>query len=70
MDEYNIYYHGATRENLVKYDAANQTIDFSCMMFLFSGILCRHALKVFDKKNVRRVPPIYILNRWNKEAKS
>ncbi|WZY85623.1 hypothetical protein YC2023_032007 [Brassica napus] len=68
--EYNVSYRGAAREHLVKYDAANQTVHCSCMKFSFVGILCRHALKVLDKKNVRRIPPTYILNRWSKEAKA
>ena len=68
--EYNVSFRGAAREHLVKYDGANQTIQCSCMKFSFAGILCRHALKVLDKKNVRRIPPTYILNRWSKEAKA
>ena len=40
------------------------------MKLSFVGILCRHALKVLDKKNVRRIPSSYILNRWSKEAKA
>lgn len=68
--EYNVSYRGVAREHLVKYDAADQTIHCSCMKFSFAGILCRHALKVLDKKNVRRIPPTYILNRWSKEAKA
>jgi zinc finger SWIM domain-containing protein 3 len=40
------------------------------MKFNFVGILCCHALKVLDKKNVRRIPAPYILNRWSKEAKA
>ncbi|XP_056862279.1 protein FAR1-RELATED SEQUENCE 5-like [Raphanus sativus] len=68
--EYNVSYRGVAREHLVKYDAANQKIHCSCMKFSFVGILCRHALKVLDKKNVRRIPPTYIRNRWSKEAKA
>lgn len=68
--EYSVSYRGVAQEHLVKYDAANQKIDCSCMKFSFAGILCRHALKVLDKKNVRRIPPTYILIRWSKEAKA
>ncbi|KAF3611573.1 hypothetical protein DY000_02047089 [Brassica cretica] len=68
--EYNVSYRGVAREHLVKYDAANLTIHCSCMKFSFAGFLCRHALKVLDKKNVRRIPSTYILNRWSKEAKA
>ncbi|KAG7585878.1 Zinc finger PMZ-type, partial [Arabidopsis thaliana x Arabidopsis arenosa] len=68
--EYKVSYRGVAREHLVNYDAANETIDCGCMKFSFAGILCRHALKVLDKKNIRRIPSTYILNRWTKEAKA
>ncbi|EFH70839.1 predicted protein [Arabidopsis lyrata subsp. lyrata] len=40
------------------------------MKYSFAGILRCHALKVLDKKDVRRIPSSYILNGWSKEAKS
>ena len=33
------------------------------------GILCKHALKVFNANDVFILPPQYILNRWSKYAK-
>ncbi|KAF8091280.1 hypothetical protein N665_0449s0001 [Sinapis alba] len=68
--EYNVSFRGVGRNHLVNYVAANETIHCSCMKFSFAGILCRHALKVLAKKDVRRIPPTYILNRWSKEAKA
>ncbi|KAF2580519.1 hypothetical protein F2Q68_00006206 [Brassica cretica] len=68
--EYNVSFRGVGRNHLVSYVAANKTIHCSCMKFSFGGILCRHALKVLAKKDVRRIPPTYILNRWSKEAKA
>ena len=68
--EYNVSFRGVGRNHLVNYVAANETIHCSCMKFSFGGILCRHALKVLAKKDVRRIPPTYILNRWSKEAKA
>ncbi|XP_019084319.1 PREDICTED: protein FAR-RED ELONGATED HYPOCOTYL 3-like [Camelina sativa] len=68
--EYKVSYRGVTREHLVNYDDISQTIHCGCMKFSFAGILCRHALKVLDKKNVRRIPSTYILTRWSKEAKT
>ncbi|ESQ47734.1 hypothetical protein EUTSA_v10021958mg, partial [Eutrema salsugineum] len=68
--EYKVSYHGEAREHLVSYDATNQIIHCSCMKYSFAGILCRHTLKVLDKKNVRRIPSNYILNRWSKKAKA
>jgi len=68
--EYKVPYRGVARKHFVNYDVANETIRCSCMKFSFAGILCRHALKVLDKKNVRKIPSNYILNRWSKEAKA
>ncbi|XP_010495230.1 PREDICTED: protein FAR1-RELATED SEQUENCE 5-like [Camelina sativa] len=68
--EYTLSYRGGPKEHLVNYDAVNQTVECSCMKYSFAGILCRHALKVLDKKDVRRIPSNYILTRWTKEAKS
>ncbi|XP_024178689.1 protein FAR1-RELATED SEQUENCE 5-like [Rosa chinensis] len=68
--EYKVSYRGVAREHLVKFDASMQTITCSCMKFNFVGILCHHAMKVLDRKNVRRIPPTCILNRWSKEAKA
>ncbi|KAF1884192.1 hypothetical protein Lal_00035259, partial [Lupinus albus] len=33
------------------------------------GILCSHALKVFDVMNVKIIPQHYILKRWTREAR-
>ena len=44
------------------------TVQCSCMKFSFLGILCSHALKVLDKKNVKRIPTHYVLKRWTQDA--
>ncbi|CAL8167751.1 unnamed protein product [Prunus armeniaca] len=36
---------------------------------LKKGLLCRHALKVLDSKNITSIPSQYILKRWTKGAK-
>ncbi|XP_021859486.1 protein FAR1-RELATED SEQUENCE 3 isoform X2 [Spinacia oleracea] len=41
----------------------------SCLMFEYSGILCRHILTVFTVTNVLTLPPHYILKRWTRNAK-
>ena len=38
------------------------------MKFSFVGILCSHALKILDKKNVKRIPAHYVLKRWTQDA--
>ncbi|CAH9146202.1 unnamed protein product [Cuscuta epithymum] len=54
----------------VAFNASNLNISCSCKMFEFEGILCRHALKVFQMMNVREVPSRYVLHRWTKKAKN
>lgn len=55
--------------NTVAFNASNLNISCSCKMFEFEGVLCRHALKVFQIMNVRELPSRYILHRWTKSAK-
>ncbi|KAD6453838.1 hypothetical protein R6Q59_015627 [Mikania micrantha] len=55
--------------NTVAFNASNLNISCSCRMFEFEGILCRHALKVFQIMNIREIPSRYILHRWTKNAK-
>lgn len=55
--------------NTVAFNASNLNISCSCRLFDFEGILCRHALKVFQIMNVREIPSRYILHRWTKSAK-
>ncbi|VFQ68279.1 unnamed protein product [Cuscuta campestris] len=44
------------------------TVSCSCGLFLWNGILCRHILKLFNCKNILRIPEAYILHRWCKDA--
>ncbi|KAM7462991.1 hypothetical protein LguiA_031112 [Lonicera macranthoides] len=53
----------------VAFNASNLNISCSCKMFEFEGVLCRHALKVFQMMNIRELPSRYILHRWTKNAK-
>ncbi|KAK6146121.1 hypothetical protein DH2020_019990 [Rehmannia glutinosa] len=55
--------------NTVAFNASNLNISCSCKMFEFEGVLCRHALKVFQIMNIRELPSRYILHRWTKNAK-
>lgn len=55
--------------NTVAFNASNLNISCSCKMFEFEGVLCRHALKVFQIMNIRELPSRYILHRWTKSAK-
>lgn len=54
----------------VDFDVSKNEAHCSCFMFELSGILCRHALRVFIVNGVRSLPKYYILKRWTKHAKS
>ncbi|KAB2632564.1 protein FAR1-RELATED SEQUENCE 5-like [Pyrus ussuriensis x Pyrus communis] len=59
--EYKVTYNGGKpQEHFVKFKALIEGITCSCMNFSFVGILCCRALKVLDKKNVKRIPHDYI----------
>ncbi|XP_059626986.1 protein FAR1-RELATED SEQUENCE 5-like [Cornus florida] len=68
--EYKVSCVGKSREHVVKFDVPTQTITYSCMKFTFIGILCVHALKVLDKKNIKRIPSQYIMKRWTRDARA
>ena len=54
----------------VVFDASNNMIKCSCRKFETFGILCCHALKIFDIKDIKSIPSQYILKRWTREAKN
>ncbi|CAJ2664423.1 unnamed protein product [Trifolium pratense] len=53
----------------VSFDRASMSITCSCKKFDTFGILCSHALKVFEANDVKVVPQKYILTRWTREAR-
>ncbi|XP_050223470.1 protein FAR-RED IMPAIRED RESPONSE 1-like [Mercurialis annua] len=57
------------QEHLVSLEMSTRTVKCSCMKFTFVGILCAHALKVLNKKNIKQIPPQYIMKRWTRDAK-
>ncbi|GMY38263.1 protein FAR1-RELATED SEQUENCE 5-like [Fagus crenata] len=60
---------GENIENIVEFNRLDFTVTCSCRMFESIGILCVHALKVLNTKNIFQIPPQYILKRWTKSAK-
>ena len=54
----------------VLFDPVQSSISCSCRKFETFGILCCHALKVFEANDVKIVPDQYILKRWTKNAQS
>ncbi|XP_020238083.1 protein FAR1-RELATED SEQUENCE 5 [Cajanus cajan] len=66
---YKVSIYEQVREYTVTFDSSNETISCSCMKFEYVGILCCHALKVLDYRNIRIVPSQYVLKRWTKDAR-
>ncbi|KAB1211750.1 Protein FAR1-RELATED SEQUENCE 5 [Morella rubra] len=67
--EYKVSIYGQTREYTVTFNSVEENVACSCMKFEFMGILCSHALKVLDYRNIKLLPTKYILKRWTKEAR-
>ncbi|XVF87868.1 hypothetical protein PTKIN_Ptkin18bG0155200 [Pterospermum kingtungense] len=55
-------------ESLVIWIPEDEQIHCSCKEFESSGILCRHALRVFIDKNYFQLPEKYFLSRWRREC--
>lgn len=55
-------------EHLVIWIPEDEQIHCSCKEFDSSGILCRHALRVFMQKNYFQLPEKYFLSRWRQES--
>ncbi|XP_019419804.1 PREDICTED: putative protein FAR1-RELATED SEQUENCE 10 [Lupinus angustifolius] len=57
-------------ERLVIWLPEDEQIHCSCKEFESSGILCRHALRIFVVKNYFQLPDKYYLTRWRQECSS
>ena len=60
---------GEKTESKVEFNSLDSTTRCSCKKFESVGILCAHALKVLNTRNIFQIPPQYILKRWTKSAK-
>ncbi|KAJ6802169.1 protein FAR1-RELATED SEQUENCE 5-like [Iris pallida] len=58
------------KDHFVKFDSSDKTATCTCKNFEFVGIHCCHVLKVLDARNIKNLPPGYILKRWTKDAKA
>ncbi|KAI9162505.1 hypothetical protein LWI28_027987 [Acer negundo] len=58
-----------TKTKFVEFNSLESCVTCSCKKYESVGILCVHALKVLNMKNIFRIPPQYILKRWTKYAK-
>ncbi|XP_027182119.1 protein FAR1-RELATED SEQUENCE 5-like [Coffea eugenioides] len=53
---------------IVILNIVEQKVECSCHKFEFVGILCKHALMVFIKKQIHSLPMHYLLDRWTMSA--
>ncbi|WOK94751.1 protein FAR1-RELATED SEQUENCE 4 isoform X1 [Canna indica] len=70
VSEYQVTFKDKNKVQLVRFDSSNGSLVCSCSKFEFVGIQCCHVLKVLDFRNIKELPPQYILKRWRKDAKS
>lgn len=55
--------------HFVRFDSSDLSAMCTCKKFESTGLPCCHILKIFDIKNIKELPPQYILHRWRKDAK-
>ncbi|XP_057950573.1 protein FAR1-RELATED SEQUENCE 5-like isoform X3 [Malania oleifera] len=67
--EYKANKFGKSREQVVIFNSSDNTVSCNCMKFESVGVLCSHALKVLDHRNIKVIPSQYILKRWMKDAR-
>ncbi|KAF6172116.1 hypothetical protein GIB67_029534 [Kingdonia uniflora] len=53
----------------VLYNGVEKEVQYSCSLFKFNGILCRHALYILNQKGVNEIPSQYIVKRKQKDFK-
>lgn len=68
--EYKVSTYGEIRNYTVLYSLEDDLVACTCMKFESLGILCSHALKVLDYRNIKIVPSRYILKRWTRDARA
>ncbi|KAI0507191.1 hypothetical protein KFK09_013312 [Dendrobium nobile] len=69
VSEYKVTMDEKLKDHFVKFDSLDGSIICSCKKFDFIGIPCHHMLKVLDSRNIKDLPPEYVLKRWRKDAK-
>ncbi|KAK2452081.1 protein FAR1-RELATED SEQUENCE [Trifolium repens] len=62
--------HKSNKKHIVAFDSSATTISCSCRKFDSMGILCSHALRIYNIKGILRIPDQYFLRRWSKKARS
>lgn len=68
--EYDVCLFEAMMKHKVTFNSEDQSVECSCQLFQFVGILCCHAIRVLNHWNIIVIPPKYILKRQTKNALS
>ena len=68
--EYSVNKYDGGRERRVTLNPITKDITCSCNLFEQEGILCSHALKVYDMVGTKFIPDQYVTKRWTKKARS
>lgn len=69
MFEYKVSIYGQQQEYRVRFNSSEDIVACDCMKFEFMGVLCCHALKVLDFRNIKMLPSQCILKRWTRDAR-
>ncbi|XP_010941615.1 protein FAR1-RELATED SEQUENCE 7 [Elaeis guineensis] len=70
LSDYEATVKDKTKEYFLRFDSSDGSVICSCRKFERVGIQCCHVLKVLDFRNIKELPPQYILKRWRKDAKA
>ncbi|KAJ1382793.1 Zinc finger, PMZ-type [Sesbania bispinosa] len=65
-----IFNHMPNKKYQVTFDSSTMMINCSCHKFDSMGILCSHALRIYNIKGILKIPDQYFLKRWSKSARS
>jgi hypothetical protein len=65
-----IFNHVPNKKYMVTLDSSIVMISCSCHKFDSMGILCSHALRIYNIKGILKIPDNYFLKRWSKNARS
>ncbi|XP_026666304.2 protein FAR1-RELATED SEQUENCE 4-like [Phoenix dactylifera] len=70
LSDYEATVKDKSKEQFIRFDSSDGSIMCSCRKFEHVGIQCCHVLKVLDFRNIKELPPQYLLKRWRKDAKA
>lgn len=70
ISEYQVTAKDKPRGQFVRFDSTECVVVCSCKKFEFLGLPCCHVLKILELRNIKELPPHYILKRWRKDARS